>query len=67
MITWINEAKALVKHVSAIGNPNSILQHVIQIKNGLMKHANATVKSINRTKNITVWILVHVFVKLVNT
>ena len=46
-----------------IVNANSIAQHVIQIKNEIMKHANANVKTIKQTKKITVGILIHVFVR----
>ena len=49
-----------------IVNANSIAQHVIQIKNEIMKHANANVKTIKQTKKITVGILIHVFVRKVN-
>ena len=36
IITILNEAKALVKHIKSIVHPNSIVHHVIQIKNGTM-------------------------------
>ena len=43
--------------------PDSIVQHVIQIKNGIIKHVNVNVKIIIRVKNFLVGILAHVFVK----
>ena len=67
MITRINEAKTLVKHVSCnfIANAHSIVKHVIQIKNGIMVNANVSVKSITRVKKIIIEILVHVFLRIV--
>ena len=47
-----------------IVNANSIVQHVIQIKNGRMKHANISVKIIVNAKKIIVGILAHVFVRI---
>ena len=55
MITKKNEGKA-----------NSIVQHVIQSKNGIRKHANVNVKNIVSAKKIIVGILVHVFVRVVS-
>ena len=46
-------------------NATSIVQHVIQIKNGIMKHFNVSVKLIICAKLIIVGILAHVFVKMV--
>ena len=48
-----------------IVNANSIAQHVVQIKNGIIINANANVKSISRAKKIIVGILPHVFVSTV--
>ena len=48
-------------------NANSILQHVIQTKNGIMKHSNVRVTIIVSAKKIIVEILAHVFVRNVNT
>ena len=48
-------------------NANSTLQHVIQIKNGMMKHANVNVKTFKCATKILVGILESVFVKMVNT
>ena len=42
-------------------NATSIVQHVIQIKNGIMKHFNVSVKRIVCAKLI----IAHVFVKMV--
>ena len=36
-----------------------------QIKNGIMKHVNASVKSIVRVQKIIIGILAHVFVRMV--
>ena len=47
-----------------IVNVNSIVQHIIQVKNRIMKHVNVTVKIIVRTKKIMVGILPHVFLKI---
>ena len=47
-----------------IVNAISIVQHVIQIKNRIMKHVNVNVKIIINTKKITVGILAHVFVRI---
>ena len=49
-----------------IVNANSIVQHVIQIKNGIVKHVNGNVKIIISVKNIIVGILAHVFVRIVS-
>ena len=47
-----------------IVNAISIVQHVIQIKNRIMKHVNVNVKIIINTKKIIVGILAHVFVRI---
>ena len=47
-----------------IVNAISIVQHVIQIKNRIMKHVNVNVKIIINTKKIVVGILAHVFVRI---
>ena len=47
-------------------NAHSTVQHVIQIKNGIMKHANANVKTIKCAAKAPVGILGNVFVKMVN-
>ena len=46
MITHKNEAKTLTKHISfdCKFNTNSRVQHVIQVKNGIIKHGNVNVK-----------------------
>ena len=45
-------------------NANSIVQHVIQIKNGVTKHVNGNVKIIINGKKMVVEILVHAFVRI---
>ena len=47
-------------------NANSIVQHVIQIKNGINKHDNVSVKLIVSAKNIIVGILAYVCDKIIN-
>ena len=44
MITNKNEAKKWQNIFHAIVNANSLVQHIIQIKNGIMKHANINIK-----------------------
>ena len=36
---------------NVIANANSIVQHIIQITNGIMKHANASIKLIASAKS----------------
>ena len=55
--------KTLVNIFHAIVNANWMVQHVIQIKNGIMKSFNASVKNIFCVKKI-VEIQAHVFVKI---
>ena len=43
------------------------MQHVIQIKNRIMKHANANVKIIISANKIAVGMLANVFVKIANS
>ena len=54
----------MVKHIHVIANANSVVQHVIQIKNVLIKHVNMSKKTIERIKKIIIRILVHVFVRM---
>ena len=49
-----------------IVNANSLVQHVIQIKNGIIKHVNANVKIIVSAKKVIVRSMAHVFVRIVN-
>ena len=64
MIINKNEAKAMTEIFNVIVNANSIVQHVTQIKNGMIIHVNLNVKIIVHAKNIIVGILAHVFVKI---
>ena len=41
-----------------------IVQHVIQIKNGIMIHVNVSVKNIVRANKIMAGILAHVFARI---
>ena len=50
--------------INAIVNTNSIVQHVTQIKNGIMKDANMSVKIVIITEKIKVWTLADLFMKL---
>ena len=65
MITNKNEAKAMETHIFVIANQNSIVQLAIQIKYGMKKHVNVSVKTIVNTKKIIVGILAHVFVRMI--
>ena len=47
-------------------NPNSVVQHVIQNKNGMLKHVNMNVKIIISVKKIIAGILAHVFLRMVS-
>ena len=47
-----------------IVNPTAIVQHVIQIKNEIIKHVNVNVKIIISFKKIIAGILTHVFVRI---
>ena len=47
-------------------NANSLVQHLIRIKNGIIKHVNMNLKIIVSVKKIMVVILAHVFVRIVN-
>ena len=62
MITNKYEAKVIYKTYFMF-NASSIVQYVIQIKNGIIKH----VKLIVNAKKIIVGFLAHAFVRAVNT
>ena len=47
-------------------NASSVVQHVIQIKNGIIKQVNVNVKIIVSAENIIVEILAYVFVRMVS-
>ena len=47
-----------------IVNANSMVQHIIQIKNGIIKHVNVSIKIIVSAKKIIVGILVDVCVRI---
>ena len=49
-----------------IVNEKSIVQHVIQNKNGITKHVNVNVKIIVSVKKVIVGILGHVLVRIVS-
>ena len=67
MITNKDEAKEMTEHIfHVIVNANSIVQHVFQVKNGIIKHVNVNVKIITSVKKIIFRILPHVFVRIVS-
>ena len=47
-------------------NADSIVQHVIQNKNGIIKHVNMNAKILISVKKIIVGILAYVFVRIVS-
>ena len=55
---------SMAKHISCDLNANSIAQHVIQIKNGIIKYVNVNVKIIISATNIIVGNLAGVFVRI---
>ena len=61
MITNKNKQWQSIFYVIVIAN--LIVQHVIQNKNGIMKHVNVSVKVIIHAEKIIVGILAHVFVR----
>ena len=61
-ITNKNEAKAMIEHISC-DCKCKFNQHVIQIKNGIIKHVNVNAKIIAHAKKIIVGILALVFAR----
>ena len=59
MITNENEAKAMTKDISCNFKFKLILQPVIQIKSGIIKHVNVNVKIIESAKKAIGGILAH--------
>ena len=64
MIINENEAKAIAKDISCNFKFKLILQPVIQIKNGIIKHVNVNVKIIESAKKAIGGILAHAFVRI---
>ena len=60
MITNKDEAKAITKHVSCNFKCKSIVQHVNQNKNGIIKHVNMNLKIIISVKKIISHVLVRI-------
>ena len=56
--------KQLQNLFHVILNANSIVQYVVQIKNGIIMHVNMNVKIIVHAKKIIAGILAHVFVRI---
>ena len=54
----------IIFHV--IVNGNSIVQHIIQITNGILINVNLSLKSAISAKKIIAGILAHVFVRIVS-
>ena len=59
--------KCQLKISHVIVNVNSIAQRAVQIKKGIMKHANGSVKIIVHGKKIIARILAYIFVKMAIT
>ena len=69
VITNENEANTMTKRdfkFHVILNANSIVQQVIQIKNGIIKHVNVNVNIIVKAEKIIFGILAHVFLVFCN-
>ena len=66
MIMYKKKLKQWQNISHAILNANLIVQHVIQIKNGIIKHVNVNVKITISAKAIIVRILTHVIVRIVS-
>ena len=49
-----------------IVNANSIVEHVIQIKNKIIKHVSVNVKIIIHAKEFTVGILAQILVRMIS-
>ena len=49
-----------------IAEANSLVQHVIKIKNRITKHVNVSIKFFVSARKIIVGILAHVFVRMIN-
>ena len=64
MITRKNRVKTLINIFHVILYLNSIVQHVIQIKNDIMINVNASAKSIARAKKIIIGILAHIILRI---
>ena len=60
--------KKMTKHISCDCKCKfkNILQYVIQIKNGIMKHVNMGVKIIVHARKIIVGALAHVFERVIS-
>ena len=56
----------ITSKIHVIVNANSIVQYLIQIKNGIIKHVNVNVKIILRAKKLIFGILAHVFLIIVS-
>ena len=70
MITNKNEATTMVIYLrliyDAILNANSMVQHLIQIENGIIKHVDMNVKIIVHARKIIVRVLAYIFVRVIS-
>ena len=66
MLSLIKQVFIVLLNFRVIVNANSVVQYVIQIKNGIIKHVNVNVRIIVSAKKITFGILPHVFVRIVS-
>ena len=64
MILYKNESKAMTRPISCNCKCKFNSKHIIQIKNGIMKHVNVNVKIVVHTKNTIAGILVHAFMRI---
>ena len=57
----------MTKHIYVIVNANLIVQYVIQIKYGIMKHVNVNMQIVVSAKKIIVGILAHALLRIEGT
>ena len=57
----------MTEHIYVIVNANLIVQYVIQIKYGIMKHVNVNMQIVVSAKKIIVGILAHALLRIEST
>ena len=57
----------MTEHIYVIVNANLIVQYVIQIKYGIMKHVNVNMQIVVSAKKIIVGILAHALLRTEST
>ena len=57
----------MTEHIYVIVNANLIVQYVIQIKYGIMKHVNVNMQIVVSAKKIKVGILAHALLRIEST